>query len=251
MQQYLHRYNLVKPNQPFAHSFVERPMLGFNPFIYACDKLLPEQRNDEDAFADYIRSGQPTGRWHHQVIEPIDNKTYPQSLLKVAIHGHFHYYELLAEFISKLQLNKTPFDLFLTITSQAALQPVKEILSKFSLHKVQIDVVPNRGRDIGVFLSNYRLEQLKEYDVIGHFHGKRSLHMGQSSGNEWRNFIFEYLVSGKYLMMDKIMDCFANDPKLGLVFPEERYLNGWDLNLQVANELAAKMGLNLPNACLF
>ena len=47
------------------------------------------------------------------------------------------------------------------------------------------------------------------------------------------------------------MDCFANDPKLGLVFPEERYLNGWDLNLQVANELAAKMGLNLPMPAYF
>ena len=55
---------------------------------------------------------------------------------------------------------------------------------------MQIDVVPNRGRDIGAFLTNCRLEQLKEYDVIGHFHGKRSLHIGQSSGNEMAQFHF-------------------------------------------------------------
>jgi lipopolysaccharide biosynthesis protein len=47
-------------------------------------------------------------------------------------------------------------------------------------------------------------------------------------------------------MMDIIMQAFAADATLGLVFAEDPHLNDWDENRVVADEFASRIGLRLP-----
>jgi lipopolysaccharide biosynthesis protein len=47
-------------------------------------------------------------------------------------------------------------------------------------------------------------------------------------------------------MLDIIMKEFIADPTLGLVFPEDPYLVGWDNNLKIATQLATRIGLHAP-----
>jgi lipopolysaccharide biosynthesis protein len=92
-------------------------------------------------------------------------------------------------------------------------------------------------------LTAPQIESLFDYDIFGHFHGKRSLHVDSSMGDSWRNFLWEHLVGGEYEMVDCIVDAFETDPTLGLVFAEDPNLNDWDQNRALAEGLASRMGL--------
>ena len=43
-----------------------------------------------------------------------------------------------------------------------------------------------------------------------------------------------------------ILGCFADDPKLGLVFPEDPHLNDWDENREMGDALAKRMKISMP-----
>ena len=44
--------------------------------------------------------------------------------------------------------------------------------------------------------------------------------------------------------MDTIIENFASDKRLGLVFPSDPHLADWDMNGGIAEQLVAKMGLD-------
>ena len=106
--------------------------------------------------------------------------------------------------------------------------------------------MPNRGRDIGAFLTEFAAEIVDGgYDVVGHLHSKRSLHVRDPMiGERWREFTWQHLLGWLYPMMDVILNRFAVDETLGIVFPEDPHLSGWDLNLEIASDLAKRMGIN-------
>jgi lipopolysaccharide biosynthesis protein len=47
-------------------------------------------------------------------------------------------------------------------------------------------------------------------------------------------------------MMDVIVDSFAADEKLGLVFAADPHVSDWDSNLELATALAGRMGIEEP-----
>ena len=47
-------------------------------------------------------------------------------------------------------------------------------------------------------------------------------------------------------MMDTIVDRFATDETLGLVFAADPHLSDWDANLEMATDLAKTMGIHEP-----
>src|ERR1041384_5924265 len=103
--------------------------------------------------------------------------------------------------------------------------------------------IPNRGRDIGAFLSGLG-RSFRRYDVLGHLHSKRSLFLtDRSIGERWRQFIWTNLVGGEHAMMDTVLDRFAADARLGLVFPDDPHLSAWDKNLEIAQPPAERMGM--------
>jgi lipopolysaccharide biosynthesis protein len=77
-------------------------------------------------------------------------------------------------------------------------------------------------------------------------HGKRSLAVGASIGDAWREFLWENLVGGEYAMADLAAAAFATAPTLGLLMAEDPHLVGWNENRDVAENLALRMGLATP-----
>lgn len=241
---YLNKSRVARPLQRARTGlYFRRPMIGFNPLIYASD--VPEMRSTSvDPLAHFLRAGRPAGRWSHQVIFA---HTRPQkgTGMRVALHGHFHYPELVGEFLDRLILNKTPIELILTTTGRAQGRELEQALKARRIRNAQIHVVTNRGRDIGPFFEIFRKQQPK-YDVVGHIHSKKSTHVAPMTGDRWREFALQHLVGGVCAMADVILDHFANDPELGLVFPEDPHLNDWDENRALADLLARKMKLKMP-----
>ncbi len=107
--------------------------------------------------------------------------------------------------------------------------------------------MPNRGRDIGPFLTGFAREiACGGYDVFGHVHGKQSLSVDAAMGNLWREFLWENLIGGAYPMLDVVAAAFAARLDLGLMMAEDPHLVGWDENRGAAETIAARMGVGIP-----
>jgi lipopolysaccharide biosynthesis protein len=65
-------------------------------------------------------------------------------------------------------------------------------------------------------------------------------------GKRWRIFLRQHLIGDELPMVDIIRKAFLEDDRLGLVFPEDPFLVGWDKNLAIARELATHMKLRAP-----
>ncbi|MCB8878378.1 rhamnan synthesis F family protein [Acidisoma silvae] len=244
---YLHGSHLAAPRgRPDTGHLVRRPLEGFHPMIYAERCSSFDEKAGEDPLVHYLRAGRPSGPWQHQIIRPTASTAAAPAGLRVAVHGHFHYPELLEDFIVRLRRNRTMPDLILTTTSDDAAAELKSILARMKFANATITIAPNRGRDIAPMLTSFGVEHFANYDLVGHVHGKRSPHVDVTVGAAWRNFAWENLVGGEWAMMDTILAAMVTDPALGLVFPEDPHLNAWDKNRDIADDLASRMGLAKP-----
>ena len=226
-------WGLQNPGMP-----QRRPVLGFHQLSYAthCDTF--DELAGEDPLVHYLRTGQPDGPWKHPVITAHRPAAPPAAGLRILIHAHFHYPDLLDDLLSRLAANASPVDLLITTTSQAKAASIQRILATRD-RTAKVVTVPNRGRDIGALLMHSAY--LESYDVIGHLHGKRSPQQSAVRGNNWREFLWDHLVGCAYPMADVIAEAFAADERLGLIFPEDPNLNHWDQNHDLAHAMAERM----------
>tara|TARA_R110002126_G_scaffold278004_1_gene424125 strand:- start:30436 stop:32715 length:2280 start_codon:yes stop_codon:yes gene_type:complete len=220
-----------------------RPLPGFNPLIY--DLEHPSKNGVfRDPLTDYLRKGKPQGRWAHKVIEPSDG--FGASPLRTALHGHFHYPDLLEECLQSLSVNETKPDLFITTTNEGKIQKINTILEKSGWEAKEVWAVPNRGRNIFPFITDLP-ERLKgQYDIVCHIHGERSKYLSADRGVRWRSFAWQHLVGDREPMIDIVAAAFSNNPDVGLIFPEAPYFPGWGVNEGVATELADRIGVETP-----
>ena len=157
--------------------------------------------------------------------------------LRAALHLHLHYPDLAAEFARRLSAVRMKLDLIVTTTSDARRLEIEYAFRGYKGGSTRYLVTPNRGRDIGPFLTEVgRLVGAGEYDVVGHLHGKRSLAIDAGVGDRWRSYLLDTLLGG-----NGVLSLFEQDPALGLVFAEDRHCVGWSKNRAVASALAARM----------
>lgn len=226
---------------------LRRPFPGFHPKIYALHH--PEiLRGEANPLAHYIRGGRPAGPWLHPVIRlgSMSGRPEVESVPRTAIQAHFHYADLISDFLVKLSVNRAACDLLLSTNDNAGAEMLRKATADFDRGQVEIRVFPNRGRDLGPLLTGYGSEIARGYDVIGHFHGKRSVHVARDIGEAWREFLWQHLLGDAHAMMDLVLSHFMRDEGLGLLFAEEPRLIGWDENHAIAGELATRCGLTTP-----
>jgi len=228
-----------------------KPHSGFNPQIYAELAMKPQEPAKRNPFAHFIENAKPAGPWLIPLIR--ESACSPGATrLSTAIHVHAYYPELMEELLRCLADNASRCDLFVSTTRNADLGALRRSLASYARGDVRIDSVPNRGRDIGPFLTEYGWLSTK-YDLLGHLHCKKTPQYNAEVGQNWRTFLWRNLVGGGYPMMDVIAKQFEDDPGLGLVFPDDPNLVGWKSNKECAARLAKKMGLtaDLPQALEF
>jgi glycosyltransferase involved in cell wall biosynthesis len=229
------------------HLDLRRPCVGFNQQIYTHHH--PEVLEaDINPFADFIRKGRPEGPWSHSVIrpDPLSPDSGPAVGVRTAIQAHFHYPELIYDFLGKLSANRSPCDLLLSTNDEAKAAILRAATREFQRGSIDIRLVPNRGRDLGPLLSAYGEEILQNYDIVCHLHAKRSLSVDAAMGEIWREFLWQHLLGDLYPMMDLALSRFAKDDRLGLLFAEDPHICDWGGNLQLCEKLAVQLGIDLP-----
>jgi lipopolysaccharide biosynthesis protein len=238
---------------------LRRPVAGFHPFIYGTEAPDFPRDGSRDSLAHYIERGRPQGRWTHRVLRPDlaaadggrqeADPASGEAGRPVALHGHFHYPENIREFMVTLAGNRLSADLFLTTTSEQTADILREATADYSGGEVVVDVGPNVGRDIFAFLRVLRTHIQGRYDLVGHLHGKRSVHtVGDDPdfGDRWRGFLWEHLLGPSYPAADVIVDAMRRDAGIGLVFPEDGSLVGWEENGHSRELLARRIGFREP-----
>jgi glycosyltransferase involved in cell wall biosynthesis len=230
--------------QPTRNFYYRRPTPGFHPQIYAheCgDQFDPAVVNP---LAHFLRAGKPRGPWRHEVIVPAPwQQAAPVAAgQRIALHGHFFYPELAADCLQRLAANTSPCDLLLSTDDERKAEVLRATTQGYG-GEVVIRVVPNRGRDIGAFLTAFAGDIVGRYDIVGHIHGKRTRHEAAFLGETWREFLWQHLIGDLHPMLDIVMDRFAEDRGLGMVFAGEPHLSDWDGNLDIAKVLARRVGL--------
>lgn len=250
LQTYLQRWRIAASAGVMPPKWIRRPVAGFNPLIYLEDALAGDL--SKEPFTDWLQKGRPEGRWTHPIVNLTAAPTAQTSTARVLLHGHFYYLDLIEEFLDRLSKNRNEFDLLVTVPNEPAVERTQAIVARLApQRKVEVRAVGNLGRDIGPLLSNIRFDELSKYDIVGHIHGKKSPHAAYQIGDVWRTFLWEHLVGGETAAADICVERLMSDRNLGLIFPEDPNLIGWDANFEVATALAERMGRTAPLPATF
>ncbi|NKK61363.1 glycosyltransferase [Rhizobium leguminosarum bv. viciae] len=227
-----------------------RPLLGFSPHIYLEHHPELNRPPFQNPLAHWIDTGRPEGPWFRQVLRfgQSGSPGLPPNDLKVGLHIHLHYFDILDNILERIKRNSVRPDLLISVTSQEGLSYVSSRLADYKRGKTIIKHVPNRGRDFGPMITEFG-HMLADYDIVGHIHGKKSLEISEGGavspfGDVWREFLFENLVGGTTAAIDETLFAFAQDKNLGLIFPEDPNVVGWTENYLPAHELCVKLGVS-------
>ena len=225
---------------------------GFHPGVY-------EERNElqgRDPLAHYLANGQPAGPWKLDVVQATSEDQGTVQPLRVGLHLHLYHHEMSKDIFEHLRGIRSRIDLLISVTSKCAAEAVAQIFSAYSQGAIDVRVFENRGRDIGPFLTGFGDVILRRYEIIGHVHAKKSAGKaanGESltpafleSISQWRRFLYANLLGGKSAMADAIIQRFAREETIGLVFPDDPHLLGWGENLPYATDLARRLGIAEP-----
>lgn len=229
-----------------------KPLPGFDPGAYQEQHGLAT--DGADPFADYLRAGLPDGPWNYPVIAASDTieSALPDNQ-RIALHLHVYYPELLPEITARLSHNRICPDLFISVANEEARDRVAEELKDYRGDVIDIQIVPGRGRDIGPFFTAFG-QRILTYDFVGHIHTKKSVDVKDASvGKIWYRFLLENLLGGESgAMADSILARMESDASIGMVFPDDPNIVGWNDNRAIAETIAERIGLDkLPEHFVF
>lgn len=202
---------------------IDELTLNFNPnFGFSNQKWFLDNKKVGVPLYEALKSSN-FPKTHRCVIVPSDKKS--RIYFKYAIHLHLYYIDLAEEFNRYFQNLPKTFDLYVTIVNENRFKKdvIEEKFKDCGAKKVEVIVVNNIGRDIGALFFNTMKEILlrENYEVIGHFHSKKSIHVDSSIGNRWRRYLMENLM-GTGEVAITILNLF-NDASIGLIFAEDRH----------------------------
>lgn len=222
-----------------------KPIPKFHPGIYSEDNIL---YRGIDPYAHYLKAGSPVGRWISNCIEltGTDFEVVESNPRSVAIHIHVFYIDVLEEILDRIYHNKIRPDIFITISNAYIYDEVKELILRYSECNVQILIIENRGRNLRALFKEIAPLLYEKYEYVAHFHTKKSPHAEIGLVKSWTNYIFDLLIGGEDTggAIDRILSELMRVPNVGLVFPADPNIIGWDLNLPFALEIAKDLQIN-------
>jgi len=225
---------------------VRKPMPGFHPTVFSM-LHASEGPAKYDPFVDFLQKGLPDGPWLQKVIQDCGRR---KARTRVALHLHAFYSELVPGIVKRLNFNASSPDLFVSVCTSEAAAEVREALSGYLGRVCDLQVTPNLGRDFSPLLTQFGGALCSDYDIIGHLHTKKSVHVADRPFIEaWNTFLLENMIGGERsgAMLDAILSQMELDSGIGLVFPDDPHVISWTQNRRLAEDLATRMKLgDLP-----
>jgi lipopolysaccharide biosynthesis protein len=169
--------------------------------------------------------------------------------IPVAVVVHIYYEDTWPDIAGALRGLTIPFDLIVT-TVAGRERLIETIRQAYPL--AEIEVVENRGRDVGPFIALLERGRLDRYKYICKIHGKKSIDGGRKTymGAMWRRrLLFDLL--GAPGAANAAIDLFERDPSIGMIgpkvfrLPKDGYSEdlSWSANRSLTLKIAERMGV--------
>ncbi len=228
-----------------------KPFPGFHPGVYRERHGLAQP--DADPLADYLRQGRPEGPWLLPLITPdTPARGTVREHQRIALHVHAFYPDLVAPILEAIGQNQTRMDLLVSVVDEEDHYLLAPLFQNYRGGRVEMRTVKNRGRDLGPFCTAFADTILRNYDLVGHIHTKRSPEIGAEASQQWVRFLMSNLLGGSVPMADRILATMTIDSRIGMVFPDDPYILSWGENRPHAEALAQRLGISqLPESIVF
>ncbi|WP_025564770.1 rhamnan synthesis F family protein [Psychromonas sp. SP041] len=197
---------------------------------------------------EQIKSNNPVAT-HNCLL--VNGDCQSVSTKKIAVHLHLYYFDLAEHFATYFSCLPSGFDLFVTVCESDIEDKVQAAFSNIGANKVEVIEVENIGRDVAPFFISLRNKVYKQgYDIVGHFHSKKSNDVDQGTGDRWREYLLTNLIGSKETIND-IFKPFEDD-NIGLVFAEDCHNVDFGKNKTFSDTLCDAMNIeHLATATLF
>jgi Rhamnan synthesis protein F len=182
-------------------------------------------------------------------VSPVSQVPDRRRGAPVAIVAHIYYEDTWPDIAGAIRGLTIPFDLI--VTTVAGREPL--IKSIRSTHPwAEIEIVENRGRDIGPFLTLLERGRLDGYRYVCKIHGKKSIDGGRKTytGEMWRRRLLFDLLGGPGAA-NAAIGMFERDPSIGMIgarvfrLPKSGYPEGlsWSANRRMTLKIAERLGV--------
>ena len=168
---------------------------------------------------------------------------------EAAVVVHIYYEDTWPDIAGALRGLTVPFDLIVTTVSSR--ERLIETIRR-AYPRADIEVVDNRGRDIGPFLALLERGRLDPYKWVCKIHGKKSVDGGRKTymGAMWRRRLLFDLLGAPGAAAAAIA-MFERDPSIGMIGPRAFRLPNatypedlsWSANRRMTLEIAQRMGV--------
>ena len=170
--------------------------------------------------------------------------------IPVAVVAHIYYEDTWPDIAGALLGLTIPFDLI--VTTVAGRERLVETIRR-SHPRAEIEIVENRGRDVGPFMLLLERGRLDDYRYICKIYGKKSMDGGRKTymGDMWRRrLLFDLL--GAPGAANAVIDMFERDPSVGMIgprvfrLPRDGYPEdlSWAANRPMTLKIAERMGVS-------
>lgn len=169
----------------------------------------------------------------------------------VALFMHIHYYDLAESCAEYARTMPDGTDMYITTNTEEKAAHIKEAFKDLNYGKLDVRVVPNRGRDVAPFFVEFQ-DIVGNYDYICHVHDKKS---GQSKpgtiGLGFAYKCFENTLKSKQFVLN-VINTFEKNPRAGMLSPpppnhSEYYFTfglEWGPNFATTASLAGELGIH-------
>ncbi|MED7787518.1 rhamnan synthesis F family protein [Francisella sp. 19X1-34] len=228
-------YHYILSQRKGLYRLTPNPCAGFSTYKWA----LENNSYDKVPLYEAIKNNVHSTHECHKL--PLNlNKSYKG---KFAVHLHLYYVDLAQEFNDYFKNLPAGYDLYITTVGNKDILNIKDLFKDSGASNIEVITVDNIGRDIGPMVFGLKDLILGcKYDVIGHFHSKKSVSVANSLGDRWRKYLLDNLV-GDECVASSVLGLFE-DKKVGLVFAEDRHFMDMGDSKSYIDELSIM--LNLP-----
>lgn len=231
-------YHYILSQRKGLYRLTPNPCAGFSTYKWALEN------NSCDKVPFYESINKNIHSTHEFYKTPFDFESSFKG--KFAIHLHLYYVDLAQEFNEYFKNLPSGYDLYITTVGDKDTLSIKELFKDSGASNIEVIVVENIGRDVAPMIFDLKNSILGgKYDVIGHFHSKKSVDVANSLGDRWRKYLLDNLV-GDENVSNSVLSLFE-DQQIGLVFAEDRHFMDMGDNKPYLDELCDILGLPKVN----
>lgn len=183
-----------------------------------------------------------------------DNEDYKKlSKYKTALFMHLYFDDLADVSLRYASAMPEYADIYITTNTEEKKRVFQEKFKQLRCNRLEIRVVPNRGRDVSSLLVSLQ-DVLPRYDIACFYHDKKSGQvMPGSVGESFGYKCAENVLYNKNFVY-RVLKTFDENPRLGLLSPPEpnhaEYFaslgHEWFNNFSNTKELAKKLNIDVP-----